>query len=322
MLGNPKITITIPTYNRADLLPRAIKSVLNQTYQNFELIIVDDGSMDNTEEVVKPFLKDKRVCYSKLSENKGVLAAWNRGFDLAGGKLFTFVGSDDELLPEALEIAINKFDELSSQGIKYIMFNRIDSQTKKPTGYGISEEGFVNYKDMLCGKVHGNFWEIIDRRLISNDRFDERLWGNESILLNKWRRKAKMYYIPQNLYIEHSEHKNRFTTMPIEYRLLPRIILTMSVFLKEYGEEVRRLCPKIYGKHLKSLGYYQILNGEKSSGLKTLVKALKYNFCIKTLKSLILSLFLNKEQLRTGNYGFLSPIRKIIDFVRKFSKSK
>ena len=85
MQRKPIISVTIAAYKRAHLLPRAINSVLNQTYQNFELIIVDDCSPDNTKEVVKSFT-DKRIIYHRHKKNKGYLAARNTGFDLVIGR--------------------------------------------------------------------------------------------------------------------------------------------------------------------------------------------------------------------------------------------
>jgi len=74
----PAVSVVIPTYNRAHLVGRAIRSVLNQTYQDFEIIVVDDGSTDNTEEVVKSF-NDPRIRYIRHEENRGGSAARNTG---------------------------------------------------------------------------------------------------------------------------------------------------------------------------------------------------------------------------------------------------
>jgi glycosyltransferase involved in cell wall biosynthesis len=104
----PLFSIITATYNRVHLLPRAVKSVLNQTYQNFELIIVDDGSTDNTEDVCRCF-SDHRVRYHKQTPNRGVLAARNKALDLATGDYVAILDDDDELVPQALETALANF---------------------------------------------------------------------------------------------------------------------------------------------------------------------------------------------------------------------
>ena len=87
------VSVIIPTYNRAHLIKRSAMSVLNQTYSNLELIIVDDGSTDNTEEVVKS-IDDNRVIYIK-QPNQGACAARNNGIDHAKGEFIAFQDSDD-----------------------------------------------------------------------------------------------------------------------------------------------------------------------------------------------------------------------------------
>ena len=97
MAERPTVSVIIPTYNRAYLIDRSIQSVLNQTYQDFELIVVDDGSTDNTEDIIRQFQeKDKRIKYIKYDKNKGGSAARNTGIKNSVRKYIAFQDSDDE----------------------------------------------------------------------------------------------------------------------------------------------------------------------------------------------------------------------------------
>ena len=108
---SPKVSIIIPTYNRADLLPRAINSVLNQTFQDFELIIVDDGSTDNTKQVVEEFQKkDKRIKYI-WQENSGLPTSRNTGIENTQGEYIALLDDDDVWLNKKLEIQLNKIEK-------------------------------------------------------------------------------------------------------------------------------------------------------------------------------------------------------------------
>lgn len=99
----PKVSVIIPTYNRAHIISRAIQSVLDQTYQDLEIIIVDDGSTDNTESVIKSF-NDKRIIYNKSNnKNKGVASARNIGVKLSRAEYIAFQDSDDVWYPYKLE---------------------------------------------------------------------------------------------------------------------------------------------------------------------------------------------------------------------------
>jgi len=113
------ISVIIPTYNRASLLARALNSVLNQTYRSIEVIVVDDGSQDGTEESVKR-INDKRIRYIKHEKNRGVSAARNTGIDKAKSNYIAFLDSDDEWLPDKLGKQIQVFKDLdSSYGVVY-----------------------------------------------------------------------------------------------------------------------------------------------------------------------------------------------------------
>ena len=120
---NTKISVIIPTYNRAKTIENSIKSVLNQTYKNFEIIVVDDGSKDNTKEIIDK-IKDKRIRYFKLKNNNGASNARNIGIKISTGNFISFQDSDDIFYPYKLEIQlkniINKGSELDFCKIRVI----------------------------------------------------------------------------------------------------------------------------------------------------------------------------------------------------------
>lgn len=104
------ISIVTPTYNRAKLLMNMVESVLKQTFTDWELIIVDDGSKDNTSEIIQPYLIDERITYIKKA-NSGATDTRNVGAFIAKGEFLTFLDSDDEALPNWLEEVNNCIDE-------------------------------------------------------------------------------------------------------------------------------------------------------------------------------------------------------------------
>ncbi|HZH60171.1 MAG TPA: glycosyltransferase family 2 protein [Metabacillus sp.] len=101
-MGSELISVVIPTYNRGDLLRRSINSVLNQTYTNLELIIVDDASTDNTKEIVFSY-KDDRIKYYRLDINTQGTKPRNLGILKSNGKYIALLDSDDEWVPTKLE---------------------------------------------------------------------------------------------------------------------------------------------------------------------------------------------------------------------------
>jgi glycosyltransferase involved in cell wall biosynthesis len=97
---DPLVSVIIPTFNRAHCIEQSVQSVLNQTYTNYELLLVDDGSTDNTQEVLARFGDKIRII---VQDNAGVSAARNQGIRAARGKYVAFLDSDDLWLPEKLE---------------------------------------------------------------------------------------------------------------------------------------------------------------------------------------------------------------------------
>lgn len=127
--ATPKVSVIIPTYNRADLLPRAINSVLSQTFTAYEIIIVDDCSSDNTQDVIAS-LSDPRIRQIRHDRNKGQSAAINTGIANARGEYIAFLDDDDEWLPDKLEGQVAVFQSSASDvGLVYGWMDRIEDST-------------------------------------------------------------------------------------------------------------------------------------------------------------------------------------------------
>lgn len=143
------VSIVIPTYNRSELLKKAVKSLQVQTCQNIEIIIVDDCSSDDTAEVVKN-MKDVRIRYIKHETNKGGSEARNTGLKQANGKFIGFLDSDDQWLPDKLEKQLNAFKENPSAGVVYTGVKVVNENR-------VIEEVIPQYKGNLLTKlIEGN----------------------------------------------------------------------------------------------------------------------------------------------------------------------
>ena len=154
------VSIIMPSYNTAKFISETIDSVLTQTYTNWELIIVDDCSTDNTDEVVKSFLSDDRIKYIKNEKNSGAAFSRNRALREAKGKWIAFLDSDDLWLPEKLEKQIS-FMKKNDYHFSYTNYIEIDENSeangRRVTGpKKISRHGMYNYCWMGCLTVMYN----------------------------------------------------------------------------------------------------------------------------------------------------------------------
>lgn len=143
------VSIIMPSYNTAKYIAETVQSVLAQTYQNWELIIVDDCSTDDTDEVVKPFLSDSRIRYLKNEKNSGAAVSRNRALREAKGKWIAFLDSDDLWMPEKLEKQI-AFMKENGYHFSYTDYMEID-EASRPNGKTvtgpkkITKAGMFNY---------------------------------------------------------------------------------------------------------------------------------------------------------------------------------
>lgn len=151
---NELVSIIMPSYNTAKFISETIESVLAQTYPNWELIIVDDCSTDDTDAVVCPYLVDDRIRYIKNEKNSGAAVSRNRALREAKGKWVAFLDSDDLWFPEKLEKQIS-FMRKNDYHFSYTNYIEID-ETTNPNGRSVTgpkkvtRHGMYNYCWMGC----------------------------------------------------------------------------------------------------------------------------------------------------------------------------
>lgn len=124
-----RVSVIMPAYNYANYLPEAIQSVLNQTFRDFQLLIVDDGSTDNTREVVRRFLHNPKVRYV-YQENRGLAATRNTGVKSTHGEVVAFLDADDVWLEQKLQKQVEVMDSKPEVGLVYTDVHFIDGQGK------------------------------------------------------------------------------------------------------------------------------------------------------------------------------------------------
>ena len=145
MVSLVRISVIIPTYNRARTIRRSVESVLNQTYQDFEILIVDDGSTVETFKALKPLLQHPKVQYFRHDKNRGHQAARNTGIKHARGDYVAFLDSDDEWSPLKLELQLRALEDAPAKcaaltGLWKVANNApAEEHLKKYNGYVFSE---------------------------------------------------------------------------------------------------------------------------------------------------------------------------------------
>lgn len=248
--GLPLVSVVIPTYNRKMVLERSIQSVLNQTFRDFELIIVDDGSTDGTSHLLSTYDNKLKVV---VQENRGVSAARNAGIRRSTGRLVAFLDSDDEWLHHKLALQTSLFDP------------------SKPYFICHTDELWLNGGKVVHQKPYhrkqgGHFFErALERCLISPSSvvlsralLDEVGWFDESLPAAEdydlWLRVTPFHrvdHIPQPLVIKHGGGTDQLS------RMLPAIdrfrieaiikLLAMPHLPDDYRRAAQRMLVKKCG---------------------------------------------------------------------------
>lgn len=217
------VSVIIPSYNREKTIKRAVESVLNQTYSDLEVIVVDDCSTDNTLEVLKS-IDDSRLKTYKLDKNSGACVARNYGIEKAKGEYVAFHDSDDEWFADKLEKQLKAFAD-KSVDLVFCPFNKVgDNETKI---HPVLPEGKVS-RSTLLGRSCVSTQTLIGKKVcFENIKFDPlmpRLQDYDIVI--RLSEKYSIYFVNEplvNMYVQgDSISKNKTKLLNAETRILSK----------------------------------------------------------------------------------------------------
>ncbi len=218
MHNNGLVSIITPTYNCAKFIEETIRSVQSQTYQNWEMIISDDCSTDNTLEVITPFLEaDKRIKYICNERNSGAAITRNNALKVAQGKWIAFLDSDDLWLPEKLERQID-FMVKNKYAFSYHEYTEI-SEEGESLGVHVSGISRVGKFGMYACCWPGCLAVMYDRDVIGLVQINDVKKNNDTAMWLKVIQKSDCYLLKENL-AKYRRRKGSITPPSIKARIL------------------------------------------------------------------------------------------------------
>jgi glycosyltransferase involved in cell wall biosynthesis len=280
---NIKVSVIIPTYNRARFIKDAIESVLDQTYKNFEIIVIDDGSTDNTLEILTQYARKIKVL---KQDHRGVAAARNKGISVAKGEYLAFLDSDDIWYPLKLEKQL-KVMEQTKAGLVHTARYEVDVVTNKRSAL-LPLLPAKSSKEFLSGKTHISMTVLVAKELVVREGlFDENLQTTQDTDL--WVRIAKIadiVYINEPLMDFRMAGDNLQKKMGLKYK--NRIV----VYQKALKDPDKRILKPIWKIKL-AVNYYLFAKERyKNQYFKE-----SLNF---VLKALTLNLFVGCQNMTTS----------------------
>ena len=290
--NNPKISVIIPTYNRAHLLPRAIESVLKQTFKDFELIIVDDASINNTNEIINKYKKkDKRIQYLKHNINSGGPAKpKNTAIKISKGEYIAFLDSDDEWFENKLKKQIKVYEDHKNSAIGLVGCQaiKINEITKEKKLIQPPDELEIRSPESLKKTVPVSFSSVMIKKSVFKEvgLIDETIKvTDDTDLYIRISRKYKFLFIQEPL-INYRVHNNNISEQNIK-RSLKRINNKEKII--EKYKNIYKKYPNIYANELKKLGTFYMLENKDKIAKKYFIQAIKVNIFSKIYINLLLS---------------------------------
>lgn len=314
-MKSPLVSVIIPTYNRAKLLSRSVKSVISQTYSKLEIIIIDDASTDNTEEVINN-IKDSRIRYYKNIHNVGGGAARNIGINKSKGTLIAFLDSDDEWEKEKLQNQVNYI--LANWESCDLVFCGVRSIKQTESKSIILSETLPNEYGEISNKIFSGIPPacLLPGLLVKREKillaglFDERFKSSQDWdLLIRLSKICLVGSIPEILFTIYYHHREKITKDP------NNLIQGRELLLKKYWHEIKNN-KQVLNKHYKDLLIFSLHAKDKTrlkkyhnllykdSSLKQKLHLAPYYVLVYSPKVILMLLLRLKKIINKIIYGY------------------
>ncbi len=281
-----RISVIIPLYNKGPFIARALDSILKQTNQNFEIIVVDDGSTDSGPNIVRTF-SDPRIRLIQ-QENGGVSVARNRGIETAKADLIAFLDADDEWLPDHLSILLElreKYPEAGLFATKFIIKEK-SGQLKEMKNHLLSikhGDGLINRYFLVAALSEPLIVSavgILRKKLIEFGGFPENVQYGEDMLL--WGRIALQYPIAYSCRIGAIYHQdyNNGISQNLEYQCLSYPFIDYGKTILENSQlnpQLRKDLEEYIARKELNRGYAVFIQGKRDTA-KEIVASVKTNY--------------------------------------------
>ena len=281
----PTISLLIVTYNRPQWIDRAINSILEQTFQDFEIIIINNGSGPATYDALKKYEDHPKIRTYHLKENRMYAGGFNYGLDKVRGEWFCELSDDDFLYPNCFETLLSVPNKIDKK-IDAVTCNGHDTATDDFSGTGFSQSQFLPVKEIVQ-KAGGDFWGITKSNLIGDKRLNEKIRGLENTFWYQIDEIANRYYLHEKLMTYCMDHGMNETTQQKKEKN-PKAKADFYNGLLEESPYWRILREndqaQYFNKCLKGF-FFQKINGNQDgmNGYKNLIRVGRSNWKIKTL---------------------------------------
>ena len=264
--SSPLVTIVVPTYNRLPLLKRLMESLFHQTYENIEILVVNNGCSDGTREYLNELCNyNARLRSYEFSVNTGSpMACYNKGIELAQGEYICFIYDDDTLVKDAIEFLVGK---AISHNSPWVVGNCQDNRTNELTFNGPVGDGEITFDDIIFERYTGEAWALMRTSLFDGVRFDEAMYGGESSVWLQLYKKTPAKYFHRPVRVYYTQHGGNITGTNAILANIQKILYTERRYLDLFSQdfEVRGLLPGrnfrlalisvLCGQRGKSMGY-------------------------------------------------------------------